>query len=147
MTATSTVTSATTEQQANTHALLGAALLSSQQVEFGLFGIMTHLSKLQATQGEKQALGLNPDTFLKGNTSDLESDLNLYDAVFGKKLPLTKQEIADFIYHRNLIVRNFWRVTGADIKGGEKLADPALYLDQFLAKCAAMLTKIEVYEK
>ncbi|MEZ8311081.1 hypothetical protein AB6C94_20705, partial [Vibrio splendidus] len=37
--------------------------------------------------------------------------------------------------HRNLVTRGFWRVTGADVKGGEKLANPELYLKEFLAKC------------
>ena len=84
---------------------------------------------------QQQSLGLDLDTFLRETSSEQASTLNLYEQTFGEQLPLKTNELNDFIYHRNLVTRGFWRVTGADVKGGEKLANPELYLKEFLAKC------------
>ncbi|CDU13118.1 hypothetical protein [Vibrio coralliirubri] len=130
---TATVSSA--EQHiSNEHALLGASLLASQKVELALFSVISKLAKTLSKE-QQQSLGLDLDTFLREKPSEQASTLSRYENTFGEKLPLKANELNDFIYHRNLVTRGFWRVTGADVKGGEKLANPELYLKEFLAKC------------
>ncbi|WP_146490094.1 hypothetical protein [Vibrio sp. T20] len=130
-----TATVSSTEQHvSNEHALLGASLLASQKVELALFTVIFKLAKALSKE-QQQSLGLDLDTFLREKPSEQASTLSLYEQTFGEQLPLTKNELNDFIYHRNLVTRCFWRVTGADVKGGEKLANPELYLKEFLAKC------------
>ena len=130
-----TATVSSTEQHiSNEHALLGAALLASQKVELALFSVISKLAKALPKE-QQQPLGLDLDTFLREKPSEQASMLSLYEQTFGEQLPLKINELNDFIYHRNLVTRGFWRVTGADVKGGEKLANPELYLKEFLAKC------------
>lgn len=131
-----TATVSSTEQHiSNEHALLGASLLASQKVELALFSVISKLAKALPKEQQQQSLGLDLDTFLREKPSEQASTLSLYEQTFGEQLPLKINEISDFIYHRNLVTRGFWRVTGADVKGGEKLANPELYLKEFLAKC------------
>lgn len=130
-----TATVSSTEQHiSNEHALLGASLLASQKVELALFSVISKLAKALSKE-QQQLLGLDLDTFLREKASEQASTLILYEQTFGEQLPLKTNELNDFIYHRNLVTRGFWRVTGADVKGGEKLANPELYLKEFLAKC------------
>ena len=130
-----TATVSSTEQHvSNEHALLGASLLASQKVELALFTVISKLTKALSKE-QQQSLGLDLDTFLRETSSEQASTLSLYEQTFGEQLPLKTNELNDFIYHRNLVTRGFWRVTGADVKGGEKLANPELYLKEFLAKC------------
>ncbi|WP_114635520.1 hypothetical protein [Vibrio splendidus] len=131
-----TATASSTEQHiSNEHALLGASLLASQKVELALFSVISKLAKALPKEQQQQSLGLDLDTFLREKPSEQASMLSLYEQTFGEQLPLKANELNDFIYHRNLVTRCFWRVTGADVKGGEKLANPELYLKEFLAKC------------
>ena len=131
-----TATASSTEQHiSNEHALLGASLLASQKVELALFSVISKLAKALPKEQQQQSLGLDLDTFLREKPSEQASMLSLYEQTFGEQLPLKANELNDFIYHRNLVTRGFWRVTGADVKGGEKLANPELYLKEFLAKC------------
>ncbi|MFA0330105.1 hypothetical protein [Vibrio cyclitrophicus] len=130
-----TATASSTEQHiSNEHALLGASLLASQKVELALFSVISKLAKALPKE-QQQPLGLDLYTFLREKPSEQASMLSLYEQTFGEQLPLKANELNDFIYHRNLVTRGFWRVTGADVKGGEKLANPELYLKEFLAKC------------
>ncbi|MCX2757998.1 hypothetical protein ITG09_16395 [Vibrio cyclitrophicus] len=130
-----TATVSSTEQHiSNEYALLGASLLASQKVELALFSVISKLAKALPKEAQHQ-LGLDLDTFLREKPCEQDSTLSLYAQKFGEQLPLQKNEISDFIYHRNLVTRSFWRVTGADVKGGEKLENPELYLKEFLAKC------------
>ena len=131
---TTATVSATEQQISNEHALLGASLLASQKVELALFNVISKLVKTLSKDAQKE-LGLDSETFLREKASHQEATLSLYEQAFGEQLPLKKNELNDFIYHRNLVTRSFWRLTGADVKGGEKLANPELYLKEFLAKC------------
>lgn len=142
-----TATVSSTEQHIyNEHALLGASLLASQKVELALFSVISKLAKALPKE-QQQPLGLELDTFLKEKPSEQASTLSLYEQTFGEQLPLKTNEISDFIYHRNLVTRGFWRVTGADVKGGEKLANPELYLKEFLAKCEYWQVMIDTQTK
>ncbi|MEZ8314307.1 hypothetical protein AB4563_23940 [Vibrio splendidus] len=142
-----TATVSSTEQHiSNEHALLGASLLASQKVELALFSVISKLAKALPKE-QQQPLGLDLDTFLKEKPSEQASTLSLYEQTFGEQLPLKTNELNDFIYHRNLVTRGFWRVTGADVKGGEKLANPELYLKEFLAKCEYWQVMIDTQTK
>ncbi|WP_299693150.1 hypothetical protein [uncultured Vibrio sp.] len=130
-----TATVSSTEQHiSNEHALLGASLLASQKVELALFSVISKLAKALPKEAQP-LLGLDVQSFLREQPSEQEAILALYEQTFGEQLPLNRHQMSDFIYHRNLVARSFWLVTGADIKGGEKLANPELYLNEFLAKC------------
>ena len=137
-----TATASSTEQLSNEHALLGAALLAAQKVEYSLYTVIAQLVSTDSNAHERQAIELNIDTFLKGNSNELSLILDLYYQVFGSKIPLAKQEVSDFVFNRNLISRNYWRATGADVKGGEKLGNPELYLSEFITKCDVWLKKL-----
>lgn len=137
-----TATASSTEQLSNEHALLGAALLATQKVEFSLYTAIAQLVTTDSNLHERQAIELNADTFLKGSSNELSLVLDLYYQVFGSKIPLTKAEVSDFVFNRNLISRNYWRATGADVKGGEKLGNPERYLSEFIAKCESWQAKL-----
>jgi len=139
---TAATVSSTEQQLSNEHALLGAALLSAQKVEFSLYTAIAQLLKTDSNVHERQAIELNVDTFLKGTSNELSLVLDLYYQVFGNKIPLTKAEVSDFVFHRNLISRNYWRATGAEVKGGEKLGNPEGYLSEFLTKCENWQAKL-----
>ena len=140
-----TATVSSTEQHiSNEHALLGASLLASQKVELALFSV---ISKLAKTLPKEAQQSLDLDTFLREKPSEQAATLSLYEQTFGEQLPLKTNELNDFIYHRNLVTRGFWRVTGADVKGGEKLANPELYLKEFLAKCEYWQVMIDTQTK
>ncbi|TVU61167.1 hypothetical protein FQP88_15305 [Vibrio atlanticus] len=131
---TTATVSSTDQHITNEHALLGASLLASQKVELALFSVISKLAKALSKE-QQQSLGLDLDTFLREKPSEQATTLSHYEQAFGELLPLKTNELNDFIYHRNLVTRGFWRVTGADVKGGEKLENPELYLKEFLAKC------------
>ncbi|MFL9754156.1 hypothetical protein BCV12_018130 [Vibrio cyclitrophicus] len=140
-----TATVSSTEQHiSNEHALLGASLLASQKVELALFSVISKLAKALPKEAQQS---LDLDTFLREKPSEQAATLSLYKQTFGEQLPLKTNELNDFIYHRNLVTRGFWRVTGADLKGGEKLANPELYLKEFLAKCEYWQVMIDTQTK
>ncbi|OEE11171.1 hypothetical protein OC5_00175 [Vibrio cyclitrophicus ZF264] len=142
-----TPTVSSTEQHiSNEHALLGASLLASQKVEWALFSVISTLAKALPKEAQ-QSLDLDLATFLRDKPSEQDTMLTFYEHMFGAQLPLRKNELNDFIYHRNLVTRGFWQVTGANVKGGEKLANPELYLKEFLAKCEYWQVMIDTHSK
>ncbi len=117
-------------------ALLGATLLSAQKLELDLFTRISKLTKEHATEQQKQLIEIStPETFLQAKGEELNLTLSVYEQVFGDKLPLSKQSLLDFIYRRNLITKQYWHVTGADVKGGEKLGNPDNFLQDFYHQC------------
>jgi hypothetical protein len=124
--------------------LLGAAVVSAQKVEFALFQKLNHLLRLHENQVEKQAIGtITPENVLAVDALDIESKINLYHHVLGNKLAMTKDDLFDFVSQRNIVTGKFWLVTGADFKGGEKLANPSRYLNTFIEKCHNWQLKLE----
>lgn len=117
------------------YVLIGAAILSAQKLEFALYGIVSHLSHLPEAQKEKRFRDLTPENFLRGNVEDLKATFGQLEAAFGKKLLISTSELKDFIRDRNLIAHNYWRLTKSNIKGGERLSDPELFLRSFLERC------------
>ena len=47
----------------------------------------------------------------------------------------TTEDLVSFIKDRNLIAHNYYRLTEAQIKGGQRLEDPEMFLMEFTQKC------------
>ncbi len=116
-------------------ALLGAALLSAQKLEFSLYGMVSHLSHLPEAKKEKRFRDFSPEKFLRGNLEDLKSTFGQLEVVFGERLLISTSELKCLIRDRNLIAHSYWRLTKANIRGGEGLSDPEKFLKEFLARC------------
>jgi hypothetical protein len=116
-------------------ALVGAAILSAQRLEFALYGIVAHLSHLPEAQKEKRFRDLTPEKFLRGNIEDLKATFGQLETAFGEKLLISTSGLKEFISDRNLIAHNYWRLTKSNVKEGEKLSDPEVFLKDFLARC------------
>ncbi|PMH93197.1 hypothetical protein, partial [Vibrio cyclitrophicus] len=92
-----TPTVSSTEQHiSNEHALLGASLLASQKVEWALFSVISTLAKALPKEAQ-QSLDLDLATFLRDKPSEQDTMLTFYEHMFGAQLPLSKNELNDFI--------------------------------------------------
>lgn len=91
----------------NECALLGAAILSAQKLEFSLYGIVSHLSHLSEAQKEKRFSGFYIRKFLCANIDDLKVTLGQLASVFGEKLLIGTSELKDFIRDRNIITHSY----------------------------------------
>ena len=111
-------------------ALVGAAILGAQKVEFALYGIAAHLN-LQ----DKRVNKLDPEKFLRGDIKNIKMTLGTLVKFVGDKLLLSTDELDQFVDERNLIAHNYWRLTKAKIRDGRKLDNPEEFLIQFAAKC------------
>lgn len=115
-------------------ALVGMAIICAQRVEFLLYGLGSHLVYLPDYRG-RRFRDLDPEMFLRGNPSDLKETLGGLVQAFGDKLLLNEQEIRQFIDDRNLIAHNYWRLTKANLSGGDRLNNPREFLMRFIEKC------------
>lgn len=116
-------------------ALLGAAILSAQKLDFALYGIVSHLSHLPEAQKEKRFRNLTPEKFLRGNAEDLRATFGQLETAFVEKLLISTDELKKFISDRNLIAHNYWRLTKSNVKDGDRLSDPEAFLKEFLVRC------------
>ena len=78
-------------------ALVGAAILGAQRVEFALCGIAAHLN-LQDQRISK----LDPETFLRGDIKKIKFTLGLLVKIVGDELLLSTDQLDQFVDHRNL---------------------------------------------
>ena len=115
-------------------ALVGMAIIGAQRVEFLLYGLGSHLVHLPEYSG-KRFRDLEPEMFLRGDTDDLKETLGGLVQAFGDNLLLNKEDISRFVDHRNLIAHNYWRLTKANLKGGNRLENPEEFLVQFIDQC------------
>ncbi|WP_061271111.1 hypothetical protein [Leptospira interrogans] len=122
--------------------LLGLALLMAQKVEFALYGIVAHISIK-----DKKFKNLTPETFLRGDLSNLKATLGQLKNYAGEKLLLSNNDLQDFVDKRNLIVHNYWRLTKANIKNGEELPDPEQFLRNFIDECQRWMNIFNGYVK
>jgi len=120
--------------------LLGSVLISMQKVNFSLYRLMQPVCETHSAQNVQQLANKTSDQFLQGTTTELKPTLLLLEEAC---LPLTINELLDFIYKRNLVSQRFWHVTNADIKGNEKIANPESFLRNLLAECEALQGKLE----
>ena len=116
--------------------LLGFSLLEAQKLEFALYGLVSYLSHTKEAKKEKRFRELTPEKFLRGPVEELKITLGQLETAFGKKLLLSNGELKEFIKNRNLIAHNYWRLTKANIKDGERLDNPKDFLINFIDKCA-----------
>ncbi len=116
-------------------ALIGGAILSAQRLEFALYGIVSHLSHLPEVQKDKRFRDLIPEKFLRGDVDDLKATFGQLETIVGERLLISTDELKKLIKDRNLIAHNYWRLTKANIKDGEKLSNPEDFLKDFLARC------------
>ncbi|EMO80419.1 hypothetical protein [Leptospira kirschneri] len=122
--------------------LLGLSLLMAQKVEFALYGIVAHISIK-----DKKFKNLTPETFLRGDLSNLKATLGQLKNYAGGKLLLSSNELQDFVDKRNLIVHNYWRLTKANIKNAEKLLNPEQFLRNFIDDCQRWTNILNGYIK
>lgn len=115
-------------------AMIGAAVLSSQRVEFLLYGLISHLGEYHKDL-DKRFRNLDPEKFLRGKVSDLKATLGQLVDAYGDNLLLTTEDLVEFVQQRNLIVHSYWRLTKSNIRDGECLENPFQFLKNFLAKC------------
>ena len=101
-------------------ALVGAAIIAAQRVEFLLYGVISHLAGLPEHQNSRFRT-LDPEKFLRGDAKDLKATLGQLVEWFGDKLLLTTEDLDKFVKDRNLIAHNYFRLTKARIKGGDAL--------------------------
>ncbi len=115
-------------------ALIGAAVLDAQKVEFALYGVISHLAE-HARSRDKRFKNLDPEKFLRGDVKDLKATLGQLIKAYGHQLLLTTEELSQFVEDRNLIMHSYWRLTKARLRGGSHLENPEEFLIQFAKKC------------
>ena len=115
-------------------ATIGAAVLASQRIEFLLYGLVAHV-KPELKRSDKKFRYLTPESFLRGDPSDLRATLGQLAKAYGTKLLLSANDLEAFVRNRNLIVHDYWRLSRARIRDGATLENPMAFLQQFLADC------------
>ena len=114
--------------------LLSTALLLSQGVEFGLYGIAAHLSHTDVAQKDKRFKDLNPETFLRGDPSDLKASLGQLVELWGDLLMIKTDRLVKYYQDRNLIIHNYRRVFMMEIKGNPPRTDGVKFLRAFIVE-------------
>lgn len=112
--------------------LLGLSIYISQLFEFGLTGIVSHMSHLPEARG--QFSKLTPEVFLSPDPkkkAHLKATLGQICRQFGDRLLLSGEELDEFVANRNLIVHNFCREVNP-IRGAAGIPNPNGFLRQFV---------------
>lgn len=115
-------------------ATIGAAVLAAQRVEFLFYGLVAHV-KQDLKQGDKRFRHLTPESFLRGEPSDLRATLGQLAKAYGPKFLLSADDLEAFVKNRNLIVHDYWRLSKAHIRDGSTLENPMEFLQKFLEDC------------
>lgn len=115
-------------------ALVGAAILGAQRVEFLLYGVVSHLAEVHRSKS-KRCKTLDPERFLRGDLDDLKATMGQLVSEFGDELLLTTEDLESFVNDRNLIAHNYWRLTKANFRGARRLGDPEHFLTRFAKRC------------
>ena len=115
-------------------AMIGAAILAAQRVEFVLYGLVAHVRD-DLKQGDRRFDGLTPETFLRGDVSEMRATLGQLARAYGDAFLLSADDLTAFVKKRNLIAHDYWRLAKAHIRDAEKLQDPMGFVQGFLADC------------
>ena len=115
-------------------ATVGAAVLAAQRIEFLLYGIIAHV-KPELKGRDKRFRHLTPESFLRGDVSDLRATLGQLAKAYGTKFLLSAADLETFIKNRNLIVHDYWRLCKARIRDGQTLENPMAFLQEFFDDC------------
>ncbi|KII77402.1 hypothetical protein PL18_15650 [Vibrio renipiscarius] len=127
--------------------LLGATLIAVQKVDNLLYRSIQPLCKYQPLEALNTLGRMTPELFLQGTTAELKQTLLLLNDNVGEALPLSMNQMSDFIYKRNLVTRQFWQITDAEVKGGEKMANPKQFLLNLLNECEQWGMQVESSQK
>ena len=115
-------------------AAIGAAVLAAQRIEFLLYGIIAH-GEPELKETDRRSRHLTPESFLRGEVTDLRGTLGLLAKAYGTRLRLSVDDLEAFVKNRNLIVHNYWRLCKASIRDGQTLENPMAFLREFLDDC------------
>lgn len=115
--------------------LLGTALVSIQEVEYHLYKVIQGLCKDHDSTDIQVIRSMTSDQFLKGTSVEVKPTLLLLQKELADKLPLSIDEISNFICQRNLVTNRFWHAISSDVRESEKLADPISFLQKLLVQC------------
>jgi len=113
---------------------IGAAVLAAQRIEFVLYGIVAHV-RPELKGRYKTFRKLTPESFLRGEVSELRATLGQLAKAYGTEFLLSEGDLTAFVKKRNLIVHDYWRLSQARIRGGQTLANPMEFLQGFLDDC------------
>lgn len=105
--------------------LLGAALLSVQRFELALHGLAAHIPK-------ENNKNWNGEEFLRGDQSNFKQTLGMLKAVYAKELLLNDEDLDKLVKYRNILCHNYFRMTHAGVKNGNKLDDPIKFLEELI---------------
>jgi len=125
--------------------LLGMAVLSCQKIEFGLYGIASHLSHLPEAKKDRRFANLTAEIFLSSDPEHAQlrkATLGQLTPVFGDRLLLSGSELEEFVHDRNHVMHNFWRDT-RPLRGETAIPDPDAYLRDFIARAEKFTRTIQ----
>lgn len=113
---------------------IGAAVLAAQRIEFLLYGMIAHV-KPELRKRDKRFRHLTPESFLRGDVSELRATLGQLAKAYGADFLLSAHDLDTFVKKRNLIVHDYWRLSKARIRDGQTLEDPMAFVQEFLNDC------------
>ena len=117
-----------------TFLLLGLALYCAQKLEFGLYGIASHMSHLPEAKKDKRFANLTPDDFLSSDPEKKalrKATLGQICSLFGERLLLSGEELEQIVTDRNLVVHDFWREV-RPMRGVVGIPNPNDFLRSFI---------------
>jgi len=123
--------------------LLGTALVSIQEVEYHLYKVIHGLCKEHDSTDIQVIKAMTSDQFLKGTSVEVKPTLLLLQKELADKLPISINEISNFICQRNLVTNKFWHAINSEVRESEKLADPILFLQKLLGQCEEWVSLIK----
>ena len=115
-------------------ATVGGALLAAQRVEFLLYGLVAHI-KPELKQTERQFRDLTPESFLRGDVSELRATPGQLARAYGCRFQRSTDELDAFVKSRDLIAHDYWRLSEARIRDGAELENPIDSLRGFIEDC------------
>ena len=115
-------------------AMLGAAVLATQRVEFLLYGLVAHV-KPELKRTERRFRDLTPESFLRGDPSELRATLGQLARAYGRRFLLSTDELEAYVKNRNLIAHDYWRLSKGSIPNGAALENPIKFLQRFIEDC------------
>ena len=115
-------------------ATIGVALLAAQRVEFLLYGLVANIRD-DLKQDDRRFRGLTPESFLRGDVSEMRATLGQLATAYGEGFLLSADDLTAFVNKRNLIAHDYWRLAKANIRDAEELQNPMGFVHGFLADC------------
>lgn len=115
-------------------ALLGAAIVAAQYVEFAIGGIAAHAGHLPAAQGDKRLRNLTAEAFLRGDPADIKVTFGQFVHAFGDAFMIKTGDLTSFIGDRNLIVHHYVRTFHLKVKGTDRRDDAIEFLENFIER-------------